>query len=90
MRLATNPFGYFPFPVFARLPGIAVIRRLKMAENFDDPKDIVPAALEFLSLAEFGRMDGKCIWKGKKWKYCIYKINEPAGTIRIDLRKIVK
>ena len=61
-----------------------------MTENFDDPKDIVPAALEFLSLAEFGRMDGKFIWKSDKWKYSIYKPNEPVGMIRIDLRKIVK
>ena len=59
-----------------------------MTENFDDPKDIVPAALEFLSLVEFGRMDGKCLWKGDKWKYSIYKLNNTAKTIRIDMRKL--
>ena len=59
-----------------------------MAENFDNPKDIIPAALEFLSLVEFGRMDGKFIWKGDKWKYSIYKPNDAAKTIRIDLRKL--
>ena len=58
-----------------------------MVENFDDPKDIAPAALQLLVHDGFQRLDGECEWKGDKWIYKIYKLNDVAGTIRIDLRK---
>lgn len=58
-----------------------------MVENFDDPKDIAPAALEFLTQDGFQRIDGECLWKGDKWKFKIYKLNDVAGTVRIDMRK---
>lgn len=59
----------------------------KIIENLDHPKDIAPAALQFLIHDGFQRLDGECIWKDEIWIYHIYKINDPAGTIRIDMRR---
>jgi len=61
-----------------------------MEQNFDHPKDIAPAALQFLAQDGFQRLDGECEWKSDKWVYKIYKLNDVAGTIRIDLRKVLK
>lgn len=61
-----------------------------MVENFDHPKDIVPAALQLLIHDGFQRLDGEFTWKGDKWIYKIYKLNDVADTIRIDLRKALK
>lgn len=58
-----------------------------MAENLDHPEDIAPAAIQFLIHDGFKRFDGECEWKGDKYIYKIYKLNDVAGTIRIDLRK---
>jgi len=58
-----------------------------MVENFDHPRDIAPAAIQFLFHDGFQRIDGACEWKGDKWKYTIYKLNDAADTIRIDLVK---
>lgn len=58
-----------------------------MVEDFDDPKDIAPAAMQLLSHDGFQRIDRECEWKGDKYKYSIYKLNDVAGTIRIDIRK---
>lgn len=61
-----------------------------MAEDFDDPKDIAPVAIQFLSLDSFQRIDRECEWKDDRYKYSIYKLNDVAGTIRIDIRKTDK
>lgn len=60
----------------------------KLNEKLDHPKDIAPAALEFLIFARFKRLDGDFMWKGNLWKFSAYKVNNPAGTIRIDMRKL--
>ena len=59
-------------------------------DNIDDPKDIAPAAIQFLIHDGFQRLDGECEWKGDKYKYKVYKLNDVANTIRIDLRKVEK
>ena len=58
-----------------------------MPENLDNPKDIAPAAIQFLGHEGFQRLDGECLWEDEMWKYKIYKLNDVANTIRIDLRK---
>lgn len=60
-----------------------------MPENLDNPKDIAPAAMEISPQEGIQRIDGECEWKGDKWRYKIYKLNDVAGTIRIDLRKAI-
>lgn len=61
----------------------------KIIENLEHPRDIAPAALQFLIFDRFKRLDGEFMWKNEKWKYSAYKVdNQPGITIRIDLRKI--
>jgi len=61
----------------------------KIIANLEHPRDIAPAALQFLIHDEFQRFDGECIWKDDKFKYSIYKVSKKAGqVIRIDMRKI--
>ena len=59
----------------------------KIIENLDHPRDIAPAALQFLGHDGFQRFDGECVWQNEKWKYSVYKILGPGGGIRIELRK---
>lgn len=60
----------------------------KIISNLEHPRDIAPAALQFLIHDGFTRLDGECIWKDEKYKYSIYKISKKAGqVIRIDMEK---
>ncbi len=60
----------------------------KIISSLEHPRDIAPAALQFLIHNGFQRLDGECIWKDEKFKYSIYKVSRRAGQIiRIDLRK---
>jgi len=59
----------------------------KIIANLEHPRDIAPAALQFLIHDGFQRLDGECIWKADKFKYSIYKIHQPVELIRIDLIK---
>jgi len=34
----------------------------KIIDNLDHPRDITPAALQFLTHDGFQRLDGECVW----------------------------
>jgi len=60
----------------------------KIISNLEHPRDIAPAALQFLIHDGFQRLDGECVWQNERWKYSIYKVSKQVGLIiRIDLRK---
>ena len=60
----------------------------KIIGNLEHPRDIAPAALQFLIHDGFQRLDGETTWQNETYKYSIYKVSRRAGQIiRIDLRK---
>ena len=61
----------------------------KIISNLEHPRDIAPAALQFLIHDGFQRLDGETIWNNETYKYSIYKVTRRVGQIiRIDLRKV--